>query len=131
MFVTVGTKLKAILDASSITNVYNYDKKIADDGYPYAVITPTDWVETMYTSKDNQVTISYSVSIFVRNKDLSTTEWAIRGYVDEILDDLRNDAYLTGTALSSSFDIDWWRINDEQPVRVATIKCNYILLICL
>lgn len=131
MFVTVGTKLKAILDASSITNVYNYDKKIADDGYPYAVITPTDWVETMYTSKDNQVTISYSVSILVRNKDLSTTEWAIRGYVDEILDDLRNDAYLTGTALSSSFDIDWWRINDEQPVRVATIKCNYILLICL
>jgi hypothetical protein len=111
--------------------VYNYDKKIADAGYPYAVITPTDWVESMYTSKDNQVTIGYSISIFVRNKDIATTEWTIRAYVDEILWDLRNDAYLTWTALSSNFDIQRWRINDEQPVRVATIKCNYILLICL
>ena len=131
MFVTVGTKIKAILDASTIPYVYNYDKKIADAGYPYAVITPTDWVESMYTSKDNQVTIGYSISIFVRNKDIATTEWTIRAYVDEILWDLRNDAYLTWTALSSNFDIQRWRINDEQPVRVATIKCNYILLICL
>lgn len=131
MFVTIGTKLETLLNATSITNVYNYDKKLADDGYPYAVITPTDWVESMYTSKDNQVTISYSVSIFVRNKDIATTEQSIRWYVDEILWDLRNDAYLTGSAMSSNFDIQRWRVNDEQPVRVATIKCNYILLICL
>lgn len=131
MFVSIGTKLETLLNTTSIPNVYNYDKKLADDGYPYAIITPTDWVETMYTSKDNQVTIGYSISIFVRNKDLATTEQSIRAYVDEVLDELRNDAYLTGTALSSNFDIQRGRVNDEQPVRVATIKCNYILLICL
>lgn len=31
MFATIGTKLYTIVNASSITNVYNYEKKLAED----------------------------------------------------------------------------------------------------
>ncbi len=78
MFVAIGDKLYAIVDASSIANVYNYDKKLADDGYPYATITPTTARNTVMTTDRDQIIVSYTISIYVKNKTLSTEEATIR-----------------------------------------------------
>lgn len=83
------------------------------------------------TTTQDQIIVSYTISIYTRNKDISTAEGTIRTLVDEVLADLRADEYLTGSALRADFDIEWGRANDEQPTRIAQIKCNYLCLISI
>ena len=131
MYVEIGNKLYTIIDASTIPNVYNYERKLADEWYPYATISPLNWVNTVETTTQDRLVVGYTIAIYVRNKSLATAEWEIRAYVDEIMQDLRADEYLTGTALRGEFELERGRLNDEQPVRVCNIKCNYLLLVTI
>lgn len=133
MFTTVGTKVYTIVNGlvagTDLNYVYNYEKKIGDDGYPYATVSPSPTREAIFDSTKNLMDIPYLVAIYVRNDDIATAEATIRGIVDDVLEALRGDEYLTGTAMKSIYEIERWYVNDEQPVRVSVIKVTYSVLV--
>lgn len=75
--------------------MYNYEKKMADDGYPYATVTPSSTTEQGLDTANNIVEIPYLVVVYARNENIETQEQTIRGIVDDIMEAIRGDAYLT------------------------------------
>lgn len=130
MFTTVWSKLFTIVNAvSGFQNVYNYGVKLWDGGYPIASITPSNSKEESFDNVRDTVDVWYDITIYVKGSSLSTNENIIRGLVDNTLNVLRADPTLTGTAYSGVYDIEWGYSNDEQPLRIAIIKCIYKLCI--
>lgn len=132
MFTTVWTKLYTIIDSVvALIGVYNYWVKSSEWGMPLATITPSNSKEDAFQSNANTVEIGYEIAIYVKNKDIATNEAQIRSIVDSILVLLRADYTLTGTALNGRREIERGTSNDEQPLRMAVIKCFYTLCITI
>lgn len=130
-YAAVWTKVYTIVNnlvaSTDLEYVYNYGKKIGDWGYPMATITPANSREDIHSSNTNIIEIPYDISIYVRNDTIATAEGTLRGIVDAIMVAVRADYTLTGSAMSSRFEIERWYTNDEQPLRVAIIKCIYMV----
>jgi hypothetical protein len=133
MYKTVWDKIEAILNtikvSSWIAYIYNYEPKMSW-GYPYATITPWSSVENIYWSISQLAEVVYNISLYIRNESIAVQEAKIREIVDDILVALRWDMYLTWTAQKAIYEIERAYTNDQEPVRVAIIKCTYSLLIC-
>lgn len=130
MFTTVGTKLFTIVDGvSGFANVYNYGVKLWDEGYPLASVTPSNSKEEPFDNVRDTIDIWYDVTIYVKGSNLGTNEGIIRWLVDSVMVALRADPTLTGTAYGGTYEIERWYSNDEQPLRIAIIKCIYKLCI--
>lgn len=127
MYKIIGDKLFTIV-STVVTKCYNYDRKLADEGYPYATISPAPSTENVFSSNRNELTIAFNISVYVRNANIATEEDSIRILIDSILALLRADDGLTGSCLKWEFGIEWGYVNDEQPTRVATIKTTYTTL---
>lgn len=134
-FVTVGTKVYNIVNglvaSTDLEYAYNYGKKIWDQGYPFATVTPASSKEDPYSSNTDNMEVTYEVAVYVRNDTIATAEWVLRWIVDALLVALRAAYTLTGTALSARFEVEWWYTNDEQPLRVAIIKCIYLVCVTI
>lgn len=134
-FATVWTKVYSIVNglvaSTDLEYTYNYGKKIGDQGYPFATVTPANSKEDPYSSDTDNMEITYEVAIYVRNDTIATAEWVLRWIVDALLVGLRSDYTLTGSALSARFEVEWWYTNDEQPLRVAIIKCIYLVCVTI
>lgn len=130
MFTTVGTKLFTIVDGvSGFANVYNYGVKLWDEGYPLASVTPSNSKEEPFDNVRDTIDIWYDVTIYVKGNNLGTNEWIIRWLVDSVMVALRADPTLTGSAYGGTYEVERWYSNDEQPLRIAIIKCIYKLCI--
>lgn len=130
MFTTVGTKLFTIVDGvSGFANVYNYGVKLWDEGYPLASVTPSNSKEEPFDNVRDTIDIWYDVTIYVKGSNLGTNEGIIRWLVDSVMVALRADPTLTGTAYGGTYEVERWYSNDEQPLRIAIIKCIYKLCI--
>ena len=134
-YATVWTKVYTIVNnlvaSTDLEYVYNYGKKVWDQGYPMATITPWNSKEDVHSSNTNIIEIPYEVSVYVRNDTIATAEGTLRGIVDAIMVAVRADYTLTGTALNARFEIERWYTSDEQPLRVAIIRCIYSVCITI
>jgi hypothetical protein len=136
MYNTIWNKIYTIIDwivtaqTLPLNFVYNYGKKLWDDGYPMATVTPSEGgkMEPMDQIRYNLDCV-YDISIYVQNKSIATNEPIIRQIVDWILVALKSDAYLTWSALNSRFELQRGYVWDEQPLRVAIIKCFYTICV--
>lgn len=134
-FTTVWTKVYNIVNglvaSTDLEYAYNYWKKIGDQGYPFATVTPASSKEDPYSSNTDNMEITYEVAVYVRNDTISTAEWTLRWIVDALLVGLRAAYTLTGSALSAKFEVERWYTNDEQALRVAIIKCIYLVCVTI
>ena len=127
MYKIIGDKLFTIV-STVVTKCYNYDRKLADEGYPYATISPAPSTENVFSSNRNELTIAFNISVYVRNANIATEEDSIRILIDSILALLRADdgPYWILFKMRVRYRVGY--VNDEQPTRVATIKTTYTTL---
>lgn len=133
MFKTIWDKLYTLLSwlttTTKLNKIYNYERKISDEWFPIATISPNNTNEEIFDNVNDIVNISYMIRIYNQNKNISTTEWDIRKLVDDVLVAIRWDYTLTWSAVSMNMTISWWYNTDEQPIRIAEIIVNYKVLI--
>jgi len=132
MIKTIADKVYAVVNALTATTdlltVYNYEPNQLN-WYVSATITPDDSVEIIFDTDTNELEIPILISIraSVDNID-ATVESDFRTLVDDIMEALRADWSLTGSAMSSKFEVRFGYLWDEQPERVAQIRWVYTVL---
>lgn len=134
MYKAIWDKLYTLIDwvkaSAWVARVYNYELK-QPEMFPYVTITPTSSTEEMYWAISNTASVPYNIAIYVQYKDnLNTQEQALRTAVDVILTTIRWDEYLTWSAMSSSYEVERSYSNDQEVLRIATIKAIYNLIMC-
>ena len=129
MFKVIWDKLKIILDwITDFQTVYNYEVKQSTIWFPYATISPANSNEEIYDSTKDIVNVIYSIKIFTQNKSVSVQEDNIRKLVDDVLQELREDFTLSWSSVNVKISVNWWYSDDEQPMRIADINVNYLVL---
>lgn len=123
MFVDVWNALNTIV-SGIISNTYNFWVK-QSDWFPYATITPANTNINWFTTQSDILEIWYDITVYVRNDWIATNEWILRWKVDEILNALRPQFTLWWIALSAKREVERGYMSDQEPLRVAVIKCFY------
>ena len=100
--VDISNAIKTKLDSvSSLKSVYEYEPDKPTDGqYPFASVTPANFVAEFADNYRNLRTISYTVRVFQERTERGfgnqKAERVLREVVDEILTAFDNDTTLSG-----------------------------------
>ena len=103
------------------------EEKTALKSFPACIIYPANSRHRIADQTSFSNNINYKIRIYVQNKNRSVMEQNIRELVDDVITDLKTIP-ATCDMTYADIDVEWWRTEDEQPLRLAEILISgYVL----
>lgn len=115
--------VNGLVATTKLTVVHNYDAKEVDS-YPYATVSTISGENDFYDTTNNEMISSYRVSVYYRNKNISTSEGYIRELADQLLTELNKDDHVTldwTVVYMKVVNIQWGWVETDETKRLCDI----------